>query len=69
MKTVPAKEYADSARKRQDPRSDQAMPQTQEKALSIDTAANTSSLRKERERERERESEETDTQARKSSRS
>jgi hypothetical protein len=55
MKTVPAKEYADSARKRQDPRSDQAMPQTQEKALSIDTAANTSSLRKERERERERE--------------
>jgi hypothetical protein len=47
MKTAPAQEYTDSARQRQDPRSDRAMPQTQEKALSIATAANTSSLRKE----------------------
>jgi hypothetical protein len=46
MKTAPAQEYTDSARQRQDPRSDCAMPQTQEKALSIATAANTSSLRK-----------------------
>jgi hypothetical protein len=51
MKTVPAQEYAAPARQRQDPRSDRAMPQTQEKALSIATPANTSSLRKERERE------------------
>jgi hypothetical protein len=48
MKTAPAQEYTDSARQRQDPRSDRAMPQTQESALSIATAANTSSLRKER---------------------
>ncbi len=64
MKTVPVQEYADSARQRQGPGSDRAMPQTQEKAFSIDTAANTSALRREK-----RDREETDTQARKSSRS
>jgi hypothetical protein len=37
MKTVPVQEYADSARQRQGPGSDRAMPQTQEKAFSIDT--------------------------------
>jgi hypothetical protein len=40
------------------------MPQTQEKALSIDTAANAIALRREK-----RDREETDTEARKSSRS
>jgi hypothetical protein len=61
-KNISQKKYADSAPQRQDPRSDRAMPRTQEKALSIATAANTSSLR-------EKEREEADTQASKSSRS